>query len=591
MHADTLCGELPPMSLQNQTVLDALLESQAVPCQLLSVTIPLGDLVHVAGSQEPVRDQPDDRARSLLALGWLAIEYVDVSVLAEHREAKVDALQKAARAWLKQAPPTASDDDLEQARWMIEKTRSHESKQQIVQRVWLAVALYGLGLRGLHFDAEGQIHWTGGMTGRIGLAPDVLVDLAWAQPGHQIFAASFRQADGIVARGKGRQRWHIYRLTLDPTAALLFDQHQNKVRRRVALIVASQAYATQPQLPRDFYGGNAFQQACIDAQDQQFDHILVLSPKHGVISLDDTVPEEMSWDEMLERRIWSWQFRTLQKLGYHLLEVPQIKLSHAEQIGWWAWFNPDSVYEFTLFGSGFAVQVLMDHLVQSSERQPGRWPVVKLADRRPGYDVGDFDHGYDLGFDPSSDKTPPWEDIELDIEHLMDLANEFVGVINVFVPPTGETWELEPDEALLPLRLLTHSSMDIEDLLDLLTDIMLLLEQALPISLVINANMVVSVLLQITHSLVHNERDPISDMLSVFQEPVMQQYVEKALQETQQENLLCACLTLAEQMQILALAIPAHVNDQLLMWLQTYLASRLRQRLLDTRNDLPNTNL
>ena len=145
------------------------------------------------------------------------------------------------------------------------------------------------------------------MAGRLGISADETLDLAWAQAKHETYASSFRQPDGTITRGKGRRRWNVYRLTVDTAAVPLFERYAKKVNEKVALIVASETYATQPQLPRNFYGGDAFQQACIDAQDQQFDHILVLSPAHGVISLDDVVPSEQAWDEVIERRIWAWQ--------------------------------------------------------------------------------------------------------------------------------------------------------------------------------------------------------------------------------------------------------------------------------------------
>jgi hypothetical protein len=126
--------------------------------------------------------------------------------------------------------------------------------------------------------------------------------------------------------------------------------------------------------------------------------------------------------------------------------------------------------------------------------------------------------------------------------------------------------------------------MDIEDLLDLLTDITLLVEQPLPISMMISANMAVSVLLQITHSLVHNERDALPELMDIFPEGTLRQYVEKTLQEPNFEDQLCACLTLAEQMQLLALTILPQTGDQLLIWLQTYLSARMRQRILGESN-------
>jgi len=122
--------------------------------------------------------------------------------------------------------------------------------------------------------------------------------------------------------------------------------------------------------------------------------------------------------------------------------------------------------------------------------------------------------------------------------------------------------------------------MDMDDLLDLLTDMKVLFEQPVPFSLITNSDMIVSVLLQITHSLVHDERQPIRQILDAFPESVLSQYVEKALQEPILEDRLCACLTLAEQVQLLSLTIPTDVREQLLVWMQTYMSARLRQRLM-----------
>ena len=160
-----------------------------------------------------------------------------------------------------------------------------------------------------------------------------------------------------------------------------------------------------------------------------------------------------------------------------------------------------------------------------------------------------------------------------------------MALVNIFVVPIDEIWELAPDEALIPVRLLAEMGMDIEDLLDLLTDMTLLLEQPLPISLLINANMVVSVLLQIAHSLAHNERGPVSEILNVFPEGTLRQYIETAMQETSQEDQLCACLTLAEQMQLITIALPPQISDQLLVWLQTHISVKMRQRLLGDDED------
>jgi hypothetical protein len=575
------------MSLINKTVLDNLFADHIIPCQIHPVMVAPDELAHVVGAQEPIRDQPDARARMLLTAGWLKVEIVRTELPDSERTSRVTTVQQAARSWLKQPDDRANPADREQVRWVIEKTRPYESKQQIAQRIWLALVLYGVGCRGLVFNSEGQIHWEGGIVGRIGIAPDATLDLAWQQASHQVYAASFRQPDGMITRGKGRHRWNVYRLTVDAGATPLFERHTKQVKQKVALIVASETYATQPQLPRDFYGGNAFQQACIDAQDQQFDHILVLSPAHGVISLDDIVPSEQPWDEVLERRIWAWQLLATQRLGKYLFGEPEIAVPQMKDVNWWTWLNPKSRYEFTLFGGGFAVRILIDYLLQSHSRMPEQWPEIVLGEWRAGYHVGDFDDDFGFKVETGEDFDDEY-DLETalqDIDQLLEWATEFVELVNVFVPPTNETWELAPDEALIAVRLLTEMGMDIEDLLDLLTDMTLLIEQPLPISLLINAGMVVSVLLQVTHSLVHNEREAIPEILAVFAEGVLRQYIENAMQETNQEDQLCACLTLAEQMQLIALAVPPAINDQLVVWLQTYISARMRHRLLDDPNN------
>jgi hypothetical protein len=561
------------------TVLDRLLSDRLISCQIQPLHIGPDELVHVVGSQEPIRDQPGDRARLLLNIGWLTVESIQIELPEAERLNLVSALQQAARAWLK-STGDASSEDREQVRWVAEKTRSRESNQQIAQRVWLAAALYGLGHRGLAFDQEGRIRWEGGLAGRIGLSPNDAIDLAWEQGNRQTYTASFRQPDGTITRGKGRNRWNIYRLTLAPEAAFLFERRAKTVRESVALIVASETFATQPQLPRDFYGGDAFQQACIDAQDQQFTHILVLSPAHGVISLDDMVPSEESWDNIADRKIWPWQIMATQRLGSYLFgEHPEMK---TQPVNWWSWLSPDSQYEFTVFGGGFAVRILLNYLAQTRTRMPTNWPQIVLMEQRPGYDVGDTDEDFDFEFDleedfEDEDDYPPALD---DIEQLLESATELVDLVNVYVLPINETWELAPDEALIPVRLLTETGMDIEDLLDLLTDMNLLLEQPLPISMIINAGMAVSVMIQITHGLVHDERDTVQELLDVFPEGVLRQYVENLLQEPALEDRLCACLALAEQLQLLALAISPAIRDQLLIWLQTYVATKMRQRLL-----------
>lgn len=566
----------------NKTILDELLSKFPVQTELRTITITEDEIVHAAGAQEPVRDQPDERARTLLRLGWLSIDHLHIALSASERKALVEQVQELARNWLAQKVDTASASEHQQIRWMVEKTRPHESKQQIAHRLWLAIALYGQNCRGLRFDIEGQIHWDDGITGRIGLSPDELLDLIWANDKQIVYAASFRAPNGTIARGKGRHRWYVYRLSIDKKATPLFEQRLNKVNERIALVVASESYATQPQLPRDFYGGDEFQQACIDAQDQHFDHIFVLSPEHGVISLDDMVPSDITWNDVLEQHIWRWQMLVVQRLGRYLFRDPSQLTAHAHDINWWLWLNPESIYQFTVFGGGFAVRVLFDHLLRARTRVPRLWPHIVLEEYRPGYLFGDFDEDYDLDLDLDDGLTADraFELAIQDIDQLLEWATDFVHLVTIRVPPKNEIWHIAPDEALIPIRLLADSGMDVDNLLDLLTDITLLLEQPMPLDLVIRPGLAVSTLLQLTHNLIHDEHDLLQNLLNMLPDDALRQYIEKALQEPHQEDRLCACLTLTEQMQIIDLSISDQAAEQLLVWMQTYISTHVRQQLL-----------
>lgn len=574
------------MTQANKTILDTLFSAHPFACQRHPVTVTPDELTHVFGTQEPVRNYPDDRAGFLLKCGWLRVEHINPAVALGDRPALIAAIQQQARARLKQEP-ALSDSERQQVRWLWEKTRLHESAQQITDRVWLAAVLYNLGFRGLSFDAEGRIHYEGGMTARIGYAPDLALDLIWGSANPALYVASFRQADGLVVRGKGRNRWDIYCLALDPAAKVLFERRKRVVKEKIALIVASDIHATQPQLPRDFYGGDAFQQACIDAQDQHFAHILVLSPQHGVLSLDDIVPSEQSWAEVL-KRAWFWQVNAFHRLGYYLYGPLSPNISRAKELDWWAWLNPESVYEFTVFGEGLPVRLLMSLITNTHVRMPASMPQVILAEQRYGYDVGDVSYSWvgEEARDYHQDYESDLEEEEsapdfFDYQKLMDWASEFVERVNIYVLPTNEIWELTPDDGLLPVRFLEQEGVDVESVLDLLTDITLLLEQPLSLTLLVNASTMVSVLLQIIHSLVHQEFDAVRETISSFPEPLLGQYIERVLQEKKLEDQLCACLSLAEHLHLMAETITEPVNAHLLVWLQTYISGRIRQQAVD----------
>ena len=99
--------------------------------------------------------------------------------------------------------------------------------------------------------------------------------------------------------------------------------------------------------------------------------------------------------------------------------------------------------------------------------------------------------------------------------------------------------------------------------------------------MLVNASTVVSVLLQVSHNLVHKELDAIHETISAFPEPLLGQYVEKVLQEKKLEDQLCACLSLAEHLNLMAQTITQPGTAQLLVWLQTYISGRIRQQAGD----------
>lgn len=561
------------------TILDELLASYRFACQRKTIKVTPDELAHVFGTQEPVRSLPDSRARTLLQLGWLHVEHIDVSLPLDERGKLVSAIQEHARNWLKKTP-SQPEEAQQQVRWLFSKTRGVESPQQIAHRVWLATVLYNLGMRGLAFNAEGQILYQGGQTARIGHAPDDAIEVIRNAPQPVLYTASFRQPDGTIWRGKGRQRWYVYCVTLDPVSRVLFERERPIVREKVALIVASDTHAKRPQLPRDFYGGDAFQQACIDAQDQQFNHILVLSPKHGVLSLDDVVSSDELWEQVAETRRWEWGQKALQRLGLYLYGPvpPEIKDPH--KVDWWAWLNPRSIYELTFFGSGFPVNALITQVQIMRSQMPLHHPYPVINPLQPGYKAIEsemFDGFDEFGFE---EEEPDFEaELQQDLENLLGWATEFAEHVNVSFPPTGDEWALIPEEAIIPARLLALNSTDVDELLDLLSDISLTMERPVSIHLLLNGRAGVQTLLQTAHSLVHNDHENIREILNEVPESTLARYIETALQQPKQEDRLCSLLTLAESLSMLSILISDQLNQQLMVWLQTYLAGALHQHM------------
>ncbi len=563
------------------TVLDTFFSHVQLDLLVSPVQVQENELVHVMGTSEPVRDHPDERTRSLLGAGLLVVESVKATLPEEKRLELVTDIQNKARAWLKAPPPEADAEMMQQVRWLFSKARAKESPQQIIQRVWLTAVLYNLGMRHLRYTDKGGIRWDGGSTERIGMGPDAHLDAAIESGQHTLYVASYRRPDGTVVRGKGRQRWYIYRLRLDPSVDVLFERRKTIVQENVALIVASETRATQPQLPRDFYGGDEFQQACIDAQDPQFQHALVLSPAHGVISLDETVPSDIDWDEIVSGQFLRWQTKVIYKLGAYLFGEARHRVKVPENFNWWLWLNPESIYSFTVFGGGLAVRMLFDYLLSARPYALDQWPHLILAERRLGYGADDFEEDLNFGLGALLGEEEYLSENELldtvlpELDQLMHWASLFADRVSLYVAPIDQSWELHADEALLPVRLLHDAGVPMDTLLTTLTEIAFLVEQNAPFNVLIDTHSLVATLLQFTHNLVHRDHHVANEVLKIVVDPALRHYLETALREPDIEDRLCAALALTEQVQMLALLIPQHAQEKLAVWLHTYIAGRV----------------
>ena len=156
------------------------------------------------------------------------------------------------------------------------------------------------------------------------------------------------------------------------------------------------------------------------------------------------------------------------------------------------------------------------------------------------------------------------------------MVTELAQLITIYVPPTEETWNIGPDEALIPVPV-ADSEMNLDDL-ELLGDMACCLTSRCPEHSGQRTHGGLGP--DQSHSLVHDERDAVLDLLKDIPEPVLHHYIETVLQEPSREEQLCACLTLAEQLQLLSMALPTSVKDQLMVWLQTYISARLRSDML-----------
>ncbi len=302
---DQVLAELPAVSL---SVSDKALPNEGWE-----------NLVHyLLGTQEPWYDRPGGRADFLLRENLLQVYRVTPNSPHDSEAAWAELVSQAQK---RAVAALHGNDDLQVERGLggfVDQTRRAESEAQIKQRVWLAIVMYNLGRRGLSFDNEGAVLAGDGAFGApVGIAPDRALGIARARATDRFYVATYahrvredNDEGGYpvdLVRGRGRMRWYIHEVRLDPRAARFFELEPKPVQRNIALVVAGDERATRPGLPRDYYRDSTFQQAVIDAEDGEFDSTLVLSPRHHVIPLDQIVQDDIAWNDLgwMTYR-WAW---------------------------------------------------------------------------------------------------------------------------------------------------------------------------------------------------------------------------------------------------------------------------------------------
>jgi hypothetical protein len=540
---------------------------------------------YVMGTQEPWQERTAGRVDFLLRRGLLAVHRIS-AVAPNTPDEWADLVRQAqehARALLNES----LDPDIRgQVARFISPTRLHESPGQTRQRVWLALVMFNLGKRGLRVEESGVVLANDGTFGaQIGGAPDHALVTAKERDTCRFYAATYvhrvRGTDESgrypveLARGRGRMRWYVHEVQLDPRVKSFLEIEPEPVRRRIALVVACEEHATRPALPRDYYRDPEFQQAVIDAEDGRFDMTLVLSPRYHVVALDRVVYDDRTWDDLRWAGPVIWAMDTLDRLWRMCLQPKTSPLEEhppEERTGtsWSVWRHPESRYAFTIFGQSEATYFLAEYLQGYAE-----------VDIRPGYVTGQEEPWQmslsileELGLNENLQ-----EELKATLAEATEQAVEFAEVF--FIPsPLGLDMKpraLAPGQALEPVMVLRTRDCNVDRVIDEASGLQVLLGDKVNFNLLIDAPARLSAILRIIHAVLHGHEEEVLPLSERVLPPNLQTVVrDRSLPPD--DGRLCPLLSFAEGLSALATLLDDDDRDRLSMWLRTFLAAELRHR-------------
>lgn len=558
------------------------------------------NLVHyLLGTQEPWIDRPAARMDFLLREGLVRVHRVlPDPATGEARWAElVDMAKQRANAMSHEAGDLRARLETGSFVWHV---RRGESRAQIAQRVWLALVMYNLGQRGLVFDPEGAVLAEGGAFGApVGVAPDLALELARARRADRFYVATYahRLRDDAesaypveLARGRGRMRWYVHEVRVDPGAWRLFDIEPKPVQPHIALVVAGDEHATRAGLPRDYYRDSAFQQAVIDAEDGEFDLTLVLSPRYQVVALDQVVEDDLTWDDLSAwKTLWmtpmNWAWIAHNRLWRICLERKPVPLEPdaltrpGRPVSWGVWRHPESRYQFSIFGHSEAVAMLAQVLRAQAE-----------VDVFPGYTPSSF-------WEPGSRETFDFDDYALDNilsnlgleeearqdlrETLYDAtaqADELIKLVFLPAPPRLNVSPrvLASEEILEPVMLLRTSNCDVDQVINELTALQNLIGgEMISFNLLIDAPTRLSASLRIIHAVLTGEEDDVLTLSEQILPPNLHRLVQDRSLDLREERL-SPLLAFAESLSALAVLLNDDDRDRLGIWERTFWGAELR---------------
>lgn len=562
---------------------------------------------YLMGTQEPWYGRAGLRADFLLRQGFLSAHRVQVDQpsgqpAVDKWRAQVRSAQERAQAMLHDEPST--DEDQRQLAWFSERTRRFESPAQIQQRVWLAQVMFSLGLRGLRFNEEGVIFTDGAAFGaQIGGEPDLILQMAHERHAQCFYVATFalrlvedpeRDYPVEIDRGRGRRRWYVHEMRLDPQVGPLFEIEPAPVQRNIALVVAGDERATRAALPRDYYRDPAFQQAVIDAEDGKFDATFVLSPRHHVVALDQMVEDDVAWDNLDWSSRWGstmkWAQVTHSQLWClvlaHKTPLPAKLVERLNQEGrvpaWAVWRHPESRYTFTIFGQSDASRMLTYTLSSHARVQslPG-YLQGDLWDEPPGFWQGRNYDDFDL--EEVLDDLDLGEDVEQDLRdtflNAAEEAAQLSQLLYLFPPPTLRLppRQLSPDEALEPIMLLRTRDCDVEQVVDELSDLQELVDgELVNFNVLIDAPTRLTAVLRIIHATLHGDESEVASLSEQVLPSTLHELVVNPKSRPLEERL-CSLLAFAEALSSLTVLLNDDDRDRLSVWQRTYWASEMRR--------------